>query len=315
MRQIKSTMTHSLKLAGLASLLLFLGSCSSDDTLQTPVPPIEELIEEPKQPSATQQYFISTMDVTSYTQHHIADKDYSIKNYNDVYTFHYAANNTPTSIDKTTTNYNALQEPTAVWEYYYTFEFNTAQQLTQFSLKSKETSNAIKVFTNHYEEGLLKNYIINLFIQAPDYLTLKYNDQKQFTSFDHSLFSFENKDVFKFFYNQKGQLIKHENLFDNRVDNFTYDNKRTPFYNFPIHFNAVLFYEFYYIPITYIFLNNITKANGSKITSPTNNKSLIFEYTYNEANLPSEVTVYYQYNYTTTIRHMKIKYTYTARDI
>jgi len=288
-------MNNSIKLTGLASLLLLLGSCKSDDDVANP--------------ESKKQYLISQIHSTNY-------ESTKIVNGNNVHT-----ENTPTSfIDyslsydnkdqlASLTSYSSViadGESTVSFNHVYDFKFNLSNQLD--SLNVLLDNRKIQSDYFKYEGNLIQEFSIlgNLKI------TLDYNKQNQFTT---GVANFINPVTngkpytIKYNYNTSNQLVNYSYA-DFKI-NLTYATGKNPFDHLPFDLTTMTVGEFIYIPLTYRFSNPVdhyTVSNGTSTTTYT------IQYSYNSANFPTKATVYKGAITPDKIVRV-IEYTYITKDL
>ena len=286
-------MTHSLKLAGLASLFLFLGSCSSDDS--TPAPPQGD----------NNQYFISKIDYVVYDTTTISNGSSTTTESSPVFdrTVHFFYDKTY-QLDSITRDSKYFSNGIFVANFHhvYTHKLDALNRLERLDIESKQQAGKT-TYTFTYEQDLLMRFSI---LRGSE-IALTYNSKKQFTQGKVLLATDQPNSIephtIQYAYGHNNQLTQL--LYQKDRANFTYDESKNPFGHLPYDFTTLLFDPLTYIPLTYSFENNITmmRFTGSSLANYS------IEYSYNKGNYPEKATVYKGAK-TKANRYMVINYNY-----
>ncbi|MGG5578068.1 hypothetical protein ACPDHL_12105 [Myroides sp. C15-4] len=283
-------MTHSIKLAGLASLLLLLGSCSSDDS---------------NKPTTEKKHFISTVAVTKYKQY-MSDSEVSTQPFShSLYSFNYKENQQLSTIDTKTTAYTPLGEVDQVYQGNIRYQLNTANQL--LSLDFTHNSKTTQAFTYTYNQDLLASYTLET-LDSSYQIQYTYNTKKQFITAVDMNQSPEFQDKFGYEYNTANQLIEIKDYNMDNATAITYTAIPNPFYTLPFDLTTLIYVDLDLVPFNYMFSTTIASIKGRF-------QHVVIEYEYNEANLPISATATVQRSDSTVFPYMKIEYTYTEKEV
>lgn len=285
-------MTHSIKLVGLASLFLFLGSCSSDDSTAP----------KPDHPDGLDQYLLTSLDYTFYNVESDASGNHTSQTPRSQvhYTFNYKDFHRLDSITRDTHTFDNQGAVTTAVQHALAFELNEKFKLTTLNILLH--GNVQQSYRFSYDKDLLQHFqIVN---QGKPWLRhdLIYNTNKLFTQASVSILEQEERKLdVQYNYNQNNELLQVST--ENYAATFTYGTGKNPFYFLPFDLTTLLFEDLLYVPITYQFPHPLASYKVSDDTT------LTFEYSYNKGNYPEKATVYKGAK-TKANRYMVIEYNY-----
>ncbi|WP_410881369.1 hypothetical protein [Myroides sp. DW712] len=262
-------MNKAIKTIVLASFLLAMIGCSSDDSSKEP--------KGPEGPVYEDLYLVSSIESKHYREDEIMHEDGTVEraaihDYTVNLNFVYDDNLNLSDATNKMTFYNDGQI-VSTSQGKIEHKLNEKNQLISLLLTGGNMFNDSFVYT--YQDDLLKKY--NSLGEYGNYEHLfTHNAQKQFTNS-----SLEPQNLeFTYTYNNKNQLAGIKNTAQTKPMQIEYDNQNNPFKYLPFDLTTVLFDEIKYMPLSYIFPNNITYTKASD--------DFLFKiaYTYNEANFP-----------------------------
>ena len=283
-------MTHSLKLAGLASLFLFLGSCSSDDS---------------NKPATEKKHFISTVAVTKYRQYMSEPEPITQPYIHSLYSINYTENQQLSAIDTKTTQYNSLGEVDQVYQGSIHHQLNSSNQL--LSLDFITNAKTTQAYTYTYNQDLLASYALNTLSSSYE-VKYTYNTKKQFITAIESDLKTEYNAEFAYEYNTNNQLVGIQDYDTDNATTITYTDVINPFYALPFDLTTLIYADLGLVPFNYMFSTTIASIKGRF-------QHIAIKYEYNEANLPTSATATVQKGNSPAYPYMKIDYTYTEKEV
>lgn len=272
-----------------ASLSVFLFNCSSDDS-STPPPPTY-YIEKTPYISEIQQSFYDSSDPNraGSPQEKVIDITYDFV-YDDEFNLQHITY-------KDALYRNQVAVPQQDLQLQPTLDQQGKLQLWEI----KENGTTVDDYIYQYQGDRLTSITYNLNSQGGSFTSeLSYNKDNQLV-LNKAL---EVNLLVDYIYNTKNQIGKMK--FNGQNMAFTYDDKKSPFYNLPVDLTSVLINFNYILPYTYHFPNNVTSIaiEGQKVQT---------DYTYNEDDLPLKV-VYYTLENEEKIIDFEINYSYKIKE-
>ncbi|MGG5577131.1 hypothetical protein ACPDHL_07305 [Myroides sp. C15-4] len=282
-------MKNTQKSILIASLSVFLFSCSSDDS-STPPPPTYH-IEKTPYISEIQQSFYESPDPTR--EGNPQDKIIDIN-----YDFTYDADFNLQHITYKDALYkNQVAIPQQDLQLQPTLDPQGRLKLWEI----KEKGETVDDYVYQYQDDRLTAITYNLRSKGGSFTSqLSYNDNNQLVLNE----ALEANLLIDYKYNAKNQIDKMK--FNGQNVSFTYDDKKSPFYSLPFDLTSVLINFNFILPYTYHFPNNVTSIvlDGQMVQA---------DYTYNENDLPLKV-VYYTMENEEKIIDFEINYSYKIKE-
>ncbi|MGS4344171.1 hypothetical protein ACKUSY_00975 [Myroides odoratus] len=288
-------MNKAIKTIVLASFLLSMIGCSSDDSSK-----------EPEGPTSVNKQLISHVKSTYYwydeeynedgTTQHISGKDYEID-----FNFSYNDRLELSALTYKVTYYQD-DEVRNVTDGVFNFKLDQAHQLQTLDITGDIMFR--NTYTYAYTDGLVRKVESNDGSQKSEQ-TFTYNTAKQMIKSEIPSINL----VFNYTYNTQNQIIKIQDNRNELSEQIEYDTKNNPFKDLPFDLTSILFEGLNYIPLTYTFPNNIKEYKTPYLDT------YLLEYKYDEHNNPIKASIYYQSDNQPKELDYEIDYNYITKKI
>ncbi|MGG5578066.1 hypothetical protein ACPDHL_12095 [Myroides sp. C15-4] len=288
-------MNKVIKTIALASFFLTIVGCSSDDTSKTPEGPTfenKQLISHVK----STYYWNDEEYKEDGTTQHISGTDYVI-DFNFSYDDHLALSALTYKVI-----YYQDNEIRKVTDGVFNFKLNQAGQLETLDITGDIMFR--NTYTYTYTDGLVSKIESNDGSQKSEQ-TFTYNAAKQMIQSEIPSIPW----TFNYTYNNQNQLIKIQNNRTELPEQIEYDAKSNPFKDLPFDLTSVLFEGVNYIPLTYMFPNNIQGYKTPYLDTYQ------LEYKYDENNNPIKASIYYQSDNQPKELDYEIDYSYITKKV